>query len=86
MTKDKLKLIIDKYVEAERQVSMMDHDYGITIWNSKRENFYNKYNFIIFKLFEDIFGTKGKDLLEDYIFEQIEMDFDELCNALEIYE
>jgi hypothetical protein len=84
MTKETLTHIIEKYKEAEEQVCEIDDKYGIRIWNSARENFYNKYNYIIFKLFEELYGTNKTELLEEYIFEQIsEMTFDELYDYLE---
>ena len=49
MTKENLKKIVEKYREAEAQVSEMDSKYGICIWNSRSENFYNKYNYVLFQ-------------------------------------
>lgn len=83
MNKDELKNIIEKYKNAELDVQELDGKFGICIWNSKRENFYNKYNYIIFKLLENIYGTEKEQLLEEYIFDQIEMTFDDLYNYLE---
>lgn len=84
MIKEELHRIVEKYKEAENQVSEMDSKYGVCIWNSKSENFYNKYNYIIFKLLEEIYGIEKEQLLEEYIFEQTaEMTFDELYNYLE---
>ena len=42
MDKSTLKTIVDKYKEAERQVDQLD-ELGVCIWNSKKENFYNKW-------------------------------------------
>ena len=83
MTKDELKNIIEKYKNAENDIIELDDKFGVRIWNSKNENFYNKYNYIIFKLLENIYGLEKEQLLEEYIFEQIEMTFDELYNYLE---
>lgn len=83
MTKDELKNIIEKYKNAENDIMELDDKFGMRIWNSKNENFYNKYNYIIFKLLESIYGLEKEQLLEEYIFEQIEMTFDELYNYLE---
>lgn len=83
MDKDELKNIIEKYREVEDDISKLDNEFGICIWNSKKENFYNKYNYIIFKLLENIYTPEKKELLEEYIFDQIEMNFDDLYNYLE---
>lgn len=83
MSKDELKNIIEKYREVEKDVSKLDGEFGICIWNSKKENFYNKYNYIIFKLLENIYTPEKKELLEEYIFDQVEMTFDDLYNYLE---
>lgn len=83
MSKDELKNIIEKYREIEDDVSKLDDEFGICIWNSKKENFYNKYNYIIFKLLENIYTPEKRELLEEYIFDQVEMTFDDLYNYLE---
>lgn len=84
MVKEELRKIVEKYKEAENQVSEMNSKYGICIWNSQQENFYNKYNYVIFKLLEEIYGVEKEQLLEEYIFEQtVGMTFDELYNYLE---
>jgi len=83
MSKDELKNIIEKYKEVEDDISKLDDEFGICIWNSKKENFYNKYNYIIFKLLENIYGSEKEQLIEEYIFDQIEMTFDDLYNYLE---
>ena len=84
MVKEELHKIVEKYKEAENQVYEMDSKYGVCIWNSRSENFYNKYNYIIFKLLEEIYGIEKEQLIEEYIFEQtVGMTFDELYNYLE---
>lgn len=83
MSKDELKNIIEKYREVEDDVSKLDDKFGICIWNSKKENFYNKYNYIIFKLLENIYTPEKRELLEEYIFDQVEITFDDLYNYLE---
>ena len=82
MEKETLHNIIDKYREAENIITELDGTFGITLWNSKNENFYNKYNYVIFKLFEELFGEKKREILEEYIFEQNDMTFDELFKYL----
>jgi hypothetical protein len=82
MTKEQLKEIIDKYISAEAEVMDLDSKFGIQIWNSRNENFYNRFNFVIFKLFEHIFTPEGIALLEDYIFEQTNITYDELWDTL----
>lgn len=83
MNKDELKNIIEKYIEAENDISKLYDEFGICVWNSKKENFYNKYNYIIFKLLENIYTPEKKELLEEYIFNQVEMTFDDLYDYLE---
>lgn len=83
MSKDELKNIIEKYREAEDDVLKLDDEFGIRIWNSEKENFYNKHNYIIFKLLENIYTPEKRELLEEYIFDQVEMTFDDLYNYLE---
>lgn len=85
MNKDELRNIIEKYIEAENDISKLDDEFGICVWSSKKENFYNKYNYIIFKLLENIYGPEKKELLEEYIFNQVEMTFDDLYDYLENY-
>lgn len=83
MTREELCKIIEKYKEAEAQISELDSKYGVSVWNSRKENFYNKYNYIIFKLFEEIYGLEKEQLLEEYMIDQIEnLTFDELYNYL----
>lgn len=86
MTKQQLKDIIDKYQTADDEVSQLDRLYGICIYNAYSENFFNKYNWIIFKLLEYQFGAKNIEMIENYIFKQVDMTFDELCEALEVYD
>lgn len=86
MTKKELETIICKYNSAESDILEMDARFGICVYNSQTENFFNKYNYVIFKLFEHLFGYEGRELIEDYIFEQTDMTFDELCETLKIYE
>jgi len=87
MTKNELQNIIELYKKAESQVQDLDSAFGVNIWNSTNENFYNIYNKIIFKLFESIYGLEKEQLLEEYIFEQISnFTFEDLYNYLENYE
>lgn len=84
MNQTKLKKIIDKYRAAEDEIIKLDSTFGICLYNSKNENFYNKYNFIIHKLFEAFFGFENTELLEDYIFENTDITFEELCKILNV--
>ena len=86
MTKKELENLIIKYNSAESDIIEMNARFGICVYNSEDENFYNKYNYIIFKLFEYLFGENGKELIETYIFEVTDMTFDELCEKLNVYE
>jgi hypothetical protein len=86
MNKKDLENLICKYNNVESDMSRLHFEFGINVYGSLSENFYNKYNYIIFKLFEHMFGYDGKNLIEDYIFEQTDMTFDELCEKLNINE
>ena len=84
MTKEQLKEIIELYKNTESAVIELDDKYGICVWNSDKPNFYNNYNLIIHKFWVILFGQENTDILEEYIFEQNSLTFDELCNILEI--
>lgn len=86
MTKKDLENIICKYNSAESEVVELDSRFGICLYNSSSENFYNKYNYVIFKLFEHMFGNEGRELIEEYLFEVTNLTFDELCEKLNINE
>lgn len=82
MTKEHLKKLIEKYQSAEKQISDLDMNYGICLWNSGKENFYNAYNYIIFDLLSQVYGEQKKQLIEDFMFQQTDMTFDELYDAI----
>ena len=82
MLKENLKKILDCYKKAEKSVTKLDEDYGIRIWDAKNENFYNQYNCIIFSLFQELFGEENRYLIEDYLFEQKDISFDDLYKIL----
>ena len=82
MLKENLKKILDCYKKAEKSVTKLDEDYGIRIWDAKNANFYNQYNYIIFSLFQELFGEENRYLIEDYLFEQKDISFDDLYKIL----
>lgn len=87
MTRDKLKQLLDLYQDAEDEIIKIDDTTKMEIRTSKHNNFYNKYNYIIFQLFGIIFGDNKEALIEQYIFDDNSdehIDFDELCKRLEI--
>jgi hypothetical protein len=84
MTRDELKQHIALYKKTENDVFELENKFGIRIWDSKEPNFYNNYNLIIHRLLADIFGETKSELIEDYIFEQVDISFDELCEYLNI--
>ena len=86
MKKQELKTILDTYREAENQVRLLDMDFGICLYNSNKESFYHNYNYIIRKLFEQIFTNEQCDLIETFLFEECDLTFEGLCDRLEIYE
>lgn len=85
MNRKELENLIIKYRSAESDIMDMNARFGICVYNSYEENFYNKYNYVIFKLFESIFGFEGKEIIETFLFDET-ITFDELCEKLEIYE
>lgn len=84
MTRDELKQHIALYKKTEDEVFELENKFGIRIWDSKEPNFYNNYNLMIHRLLADIFGEVKSELIEDYIFEQVNISFDELCEYLNI--
>ena len=85
MTKKELKILLDKCVESHNDVMNLNRTFGINMFMSTKENFYNKYNYVIYKLFEHIFGDFGRELIEEYVFDE-GITFVELCEKLNIYE
>lgn len=84
MTKKELEKHIKLYKDTENAIFELDKQFGINIWDSAKPNFYNNFNLIIHNLLVNIFDDKKVELLEEYIFEQNNLSFDELCNKLNI--
>lgn len=82
ITKNEFKKILDSYQAAENQVMQLDSEFGITLYKSSDENFYNRYNYVIRKLFENLFGDIKADLIESYIFDVTDLTFDKLWELL----
>lgn len=82
ITKNEFKKILDSYQAAENQVMQLDREFGITLYNSLDENFYNRYNYVIRKLFENLFGDIKADLIESYIFDETDLTFDKLWELI----
>lgn len=84
MTRDELEKHIKLYKNTEDTVFELDEKYGINIWGSLNPNIYNNYNLLIHNLLVDIFGDEKTDLIESYIFEEIDITFEQLCEKLNI--
>ena len=84
MTRDELQKHIKLYKATEDTVLELDKKYGINIWESSSPNIYNNYNLLIHNLLVDIFGDEKTDLIESYIFEQLTITFEQLCEKLNI--
>jgi len=84
MTKQQLLKNIELYKETEKSIFKLDTEFGINIWDSANPNFYNNYNLIIHNLWIEIFGESNTELLENFVFEQTDMSFDELCENLKV--
>lgn len=82
ITKNEFKKILDSYQAAENQVTQLVNEFGIILYNSPDENFYNRYNYVIRKLFENLFGDIKADLIESYIFDETDLTFDKLWELL----
>ena len=85
MTRKELKVLLDKCVEAHNETMDLHKNFGVSFHMSTKENFYNKYNYVIYKLFGHIFGDFGQELIEEYVFDD-GITFTELCEKLNIYE
>jgi len=84
MTRDELEKHIKLYKNTEDTVFELDEKYGINIWGSPNPNIYNNYNLLIHNLLVDIFGDEKTDLIESYIFEEMDITFEQLCEKLNI--
>jgi len=84
MTRSELQKHIDLYKKTENIISELDEKYGINFWDSATPNFYNNYNLLIHNLLVNIFGEANTCTIEEYVFDQLNISFDELCNILEI--
>lgn len=84
MTRDELQKHIELYRNTEDIVFELDEKYGINIWNSKNPNIYNSYNLLIHNLLVEIFGEDNTELIENYIFEETNLTFEQLCEILKI--
>lgn len=84
MTRDELQKHIELYRNTEDIVFELDEKYGINIWNSKNPNIYNSYNLLIHNLLVQIFGEDNTELIENYIFEETNLTFEQLCEILKI--
>ena len=82
MNKEELRKIVELYKSTENDVRKLDSEYGICLFHSSGSNFYNNYNSIIRKLFEGLFSSECVDLIENYIFDDTSLTFDELYNII----
>lgn len=86
MNKNQFKKLLDKIIQAENEVSQLVEEHHINYKDAPKENFYNLYNYVIFKFIGVLYGEYGRELIESFLFENTDMTFDELCEKLEIYE
>lgn len=82
MNKEDFKTIIELYKESEDIVMKLNNEFGICMFYSNKSNFYNNYNLIIRKLFDSLFGQEKANLIENYIFDETKLTFDELYNII----
>ena len=82
MNKKQLENYIVLYNNVEKEYKKFkESHFQVALQTNK---FYESYNYIIHKLLEYEFGYNNTDLLEHYIWNQIELSFDELCKKLNI--
>lgn len=81
--KQTLYKILNTYQDAEDIIRHLDKEFGICLYDSNMGSFYHKYNYIIRKLFEQLYGSDKADLIESYVFDDTNMTFDQLYNMLE---
>lgn len=82
MTKLELEKILNLYQDTENTIRYLDNKFGICLFHSNQNNFYNNYNLLIRKLLEQIFTLEQVDLIEYYIFNENNLTFDELYKKL----
>lgn len=82
MNKELFKKIIDTYQSAEDEVSRLDREFGVCIWNAYTENFYNKYSYIIHQLFIEAFGEEKAEMIEEYLFDETSITYDNLVKFI----
>ena len=82
MKKDELREYIKLYRSAEKEITDLDDIYGVRIWDARKPNFYNTYNLLLRKLLIIIFGEENTDLIEDFIFEQTSLTFDQIYDII----
>jgi hypothetical protein len=87
INKAQLRQILNKYEEIEKELSHLSVHHGMDFRDGSEmaENFYNKLNWIIFKLFEYSFGDEGREAIEEYLFDST-INFVQLCDILGINE
>jgi len=76
MTKENFKKILDRYKKADETVNKLNA-LGVDIW-SKEGSIYDDFNYIIFKLMGEVFGECNNEIIEDFLFNQTNITFDEL--------
>lgn len=83
--KDTLEKLLSVYIDADNDITTMRDNFGVDIVNcsaSSKENFYNKLNYIIFELFEELFTQDGVEIIENYLFDR-DCSFEELWKKVE---
>ena len=84
MNKMQLLKHIELFRQTEGIIQELDSKFGINIWDSKIPNFYNNYNLLIHNLLSVIFEENQVNLIEEFIFDETNLTFDELCQILKI--
>ena len=86
MNKSELKEFIELYKKTEKIVLDLNRKYGVNLIDSPKSNFYNNYNYLIHKLLVEIFGDNNTEVIEDFIFGQVDniITIEDLCKVLRI--
>lgn len=81
MTKERLKFIIDEYKQIKNNIETLSIDYGICF---KECVFVSKLIGIIHHLLNECFSEEQTFAIEEFMFDQTDTNFEDLCKSLNI--
>jgi len=80
MTKEEFLLILRAYQNSE-EIKERLSVVGVDI-DSQECSYYSNVNYVIFKLIGHIFGEKNQELIEEYLFKQTDISFNDLWEII----